>query len=641
MTMPWVDQHRLDVQSAVTGRPFEDASSREAWGRFLIGEYKGRALHDKAASRVARRVAMPEAQRGRLWLRLSGGELLMRQHPKMFEEALAGMEGITLAEGVAAAERTPARHDPADQPSFGSPTKARRLCLTPEGLDRATRVLHCLRYEHSEALYCPFLPTMVMACMHWMGERETFATATALLRQPTPFVETRLQTWLRLEAMHCLALANNPKAYRELCDYMQVPFPPPLDSHHPLAGAAMLWVSHHVPFWALMRFLDNFVVEGDKTFFRFGLALLQCWSKACPHADPTTPAPPKPLRVPIYGISSREEHGGDGSLAALVSQPTTAGAGRTGGATLGAGLSANAGGGSGVASSLPVSLKMVGRRGSAPTTSPVQSPPKSGNGVLAALRSVASTALSRARTSSGGAQSQETSSAGASPGNGLIAAGTSPSSLPPDYVTSAAAAAAIAAMPSSPRKREVTFQLGASIGEGESSHDDSASGGETTDDEDCDSSTDYFSKRPSRKRSGSLVSYVSDTSDDENGNTDDRGDTDDSLQRLAKAKEDLAEQAMSSASLMALEQMFLSQRRDDRHAQHNPPVITEESDGDSDEAEPSGPRRRTYSGGEVLMAQHHQVGMTRIVGASRRGVGGRRRRGCANVCCGFVVCCVL
>lgn len=228
----------------------------------------------------------------------------MQKNPKIYLEAEANRRGLPVSKVNVVGRPPPV--DPATVPSFGSPVEARRLCLTREGMQRAARVLLCLQYEHSEALYCPFLPTIVIAALHWMSEEEAFAMASGLLQQPCPLMETRLQTWLRLVAMDQLALDINPKAYKQLCEYLGVPFPPPLDHHHPLSGAVLLWVSHHLPFWALTRFIDNFVAEGDKTFFRFGLAILQCWRMACPHVTQSdVPAPsPKALPVPIHGVST-------------------------------------------------------------------------------------------------------------------------------------------------------------------------------------------------------------------------------------------------------------------------------------------------------------------------------------------------
>ena len=636
MTTAWTDAGRLAQCTAATGLPQEDAASREAWARFLQArEYRGRALHDKAASRVARRWAMPQAARGRLWLRLSGGEALLRADGAMYARALAGRLGLPLAEARARLQRPPAAHDPAAVPSFGSPTQVRRLCLTREGQDRLARVLLCLQYEHSEALFCPFLPTLVAACLHWMGEAEAFATATALLRQPSPFVETRLQTWLMLVAMDQVAARCNARAYRRLCAYLGLPFPPPLDHQHPLGGAVMLWVSHHLPFWALMRFLDNFVVEGEKTFYRFGLALLQCWKKACPHAHPDTAAPAKELPVPIIGISpaahlnTPDAHdGGDGGSgsgsgvarrdrgkapATLAAASTTTA--RTAAAALVPPLPA-------VSTTLP---QPVG----APLMTAV---PKSLVG--AAARSGPGSTRAAAAAAVTGTSLTDTL---APPAPGRRSEGQTPT---PDDPGNAPAP------PAEGRKGSgVTFRLGSSaadeggdsedsgseadeldvdaLARGRSVSNGSSSSGGGGDGSSSGSSSGFGGNPFQRERSDSLVSYVSDTSDaSDSEQPGSAGPPDPSLLRLARGKEgkdDLALQAMSSASLKAMEQMFLKQKKDDRADLAHTSAILEEAGGGGGVtsgyggtgasggggAEVGG-RRRSMSGGEVLLEKHHQ-----------------------------------
>ena len=161
-------------------------------------------------------------------------------------------------------------------PAFGLEGPLPCLFLNMVGQQRLFRVLTCLRWEHSEASYCPFLPLAVAACLHWMPEERAFAVASALLRDPVPCPETRLETWLMLAAATDLAVSEEPRALRRLCAQQGVAYPPPLAHHHPLAGTVLRWVMA-LPYWCLVRFLDNWLVEGEKTFYRFALAILRCW----------------------------------------------------------------------------------------------------------------------------------------------------------------------------------------------------------------------------------------------------------------------------------------------------------------------------------------------------------------------------
>jgi hypothetical protein len=113
-----------------------------------------------------------------------------------------------------------------------------------------------------------------------MSPEQAFSTAMALLQEPSPLLKTRLDTWLLLAASARLAATHTPKEYTHLLqtfqhgdDVTEVK----IAQGHPLRGAALDWVSNCLPFWALMRFLDNFVVEGDKTLYRVSLAIVQAW----------------------------------------------------------------------------------------------------------------------------------------------------------------------------------------------------------------------------------------------------------------------------------------------------------------------------------------------------------------------------
>jgi hypothetical protein len=100
----------------------------------------------------------------------------------------------------------------------------------------------------------------------------------ALLHEPSPFIESRIDSWLMLEAFTDLAMSQVPLSFRKLCEELECAFPPEIDSNHPLAGAVMMWVADGLPFWTFMRFMDNFVIDGYKTFYRFGLACVQRWA---------------------------------------------------------------------------------------------------------------------------------------------------------------------------------------------------------------------------------------------------------------------------------------------------------------------------------------------------------------------------
>eukprot|EP00730_Choanoeca_flexa_P018493 TRINITY_DN8994_c0_g1_i3.p1 TRINITY_DN8994_c0_g1~~TRINITY_DN8994_c0_g1_i3.p1 ORF type:complete len:598 (+),score=89.21 TRINITY_DN8994_c0_g1_i3:166-1794(+) len=222
---------------------------------------------------MARNCTMPCSLRGLLWYRLSGGEAVHLANPKGYSQAFQAEFGRSPSSAA------DTEINPDDRFTFGCLASPSRLALTQAGLNTLEHVLLCLRYEHSEALYCPFLPILVASCLHWMSPEHTFATAMALLEEPSPLPKTRLDTWSMIAAFDSLATTHCSKPYAQLFSELDQALPAVLTQQHPLRGVALDWVSRCFPFWSLMRFLDNFTIEGDKTFYRVGLAVLHAWGQ--------------------------------------------------------------------------------------------------------------------------------------------------------------------------------------------------------------------------------------------------------------------------------------------------------------------------------------------------------------------------
>lgn len=74
------------------------------------------------------------------------------------------------------------------------------LCLNEDGCAKTERVLACLTYTHPEIRdYCPLLPLIIRACLHWLDERDAYAVGASLIREPSPLLSTRVSSWLMLD----------------------------------------------------------------------------------------------------------------------------------------------------------------------------------------------------------------------------------------------------------------------------------------------------------------------------------------------------------------------------------------------------------------------------------------------------------
>jgi len=84
----------------------------------------------------------------------------------------------------------------------------------------------CVAGVHPEVVsYCPWLPMVIAGCLHWMDERDSFAVAIALIREPSPLLMSRISSWKMLQAFDQLARANLGGEFAKLCRHTGVRVP--------------------------------------------------------------------------------------------------------------------------------------------------------------------------------------------------------------------------------------------------------------------------------------------------------------------------------------------------------------------------------------------------------------------------------
>jgi hypothetical protein len=157
----------------------------------------------------------------------SGGGALLDANPKLYEDvvARAALDGDD------------------DAPFMQSKYTPEQGCLTKVGLSKVDRILRCLAYEYSEVTnYCPWLPMIVGACLHFMHEDEAFAVACALIKEPTPLLISSVSSWAMLETFSRVCKQSLSAQFDELCAFHQVKDKnPELDPAHPLSGVVQEW----------------------------------------------------------------------------------------------------------------------------------------------------------------------------------------------------------------------------------------------------------------------------------------------------------------------------------------------------------------------------------------------------------------
>eukprot|EP00041_Stephanoeca_diplocostata_P022606 m.541321 g.541321 ORF g.541321 m.541321 type:complete len:162 (+) comp22108_c0_seq3:1012-1497(+) len=87
------------------------------------------------------------------------------------------------------------------------------------------------------------VPLLTAACLHWVDERDAFAIVSALIREPSPLLTTRVSSWLFLEAFEHVAHTLLPAETAALNTHVtRSSARPPLDGNHPMAGVVAEWL---------------------------------------------------------------------------------------------------------------------------------------------------------------------------------------------------------------------------------------------------------------------------------------------------------------------------------------------------------------------------------------------------------------
>eukprot|EP00038_Savillea_parva_P008823 m.179419 g.179419 ORF g.179419 m.179419 type:complete len:819 (-) comp14762_c0_seq1:75-2531(-) len=263
---PWVQPSKLTKSTVSTGVPFERVEDVEWWDKNLPDPMEAvpKLSTIRKLAKRAREMSIPCVVRGKAWLHASGGAHYRLKNPIEYEKTCSALvrEG-----GSAATYRNRALPDTPD-------------CLNDDGCAKAERVLACLAYTHPQTRdYCPWLPLIVRSCLHWLDERDTYAVAASLIREPSPLISTRLGSWLMLDTFESLVRDHLPKEYATLCEHIGAEFPPPWELGHPLSGVVLEWMEN-VHFWPLTRIMDLFIIDGVDILHRLGLVVIQRWHQS-------------------------------------------------------------------------------------------------------------------------------------------------------------------------------------------------------------------------------------------------------------------------------------------------------------------------------------------------------------------------
>lgn len=199
--------------------------------------------------------------RRKMWLILSGGERIMKKYPSYYLDQSSKVQHVGAV------------------PSFGSPYDTGIFPLTKEGHECRDRILRVIAYSQPNITYCPLLAVTVSILLCFMGEEESFFVILGLfesekLEHSRPGVIAERNTLGDLtynkartvwKALYQIAYSVDPEAS--------------LNSLYPLFENWEAWIFQCIFFWALVRILDCYFVEGPKIFYRVGVSIVILFHK--------------------------------------------------------------------------------------------------------------------------------------------------------------------------------------------------------------------------------------------------------------------------------------------------------------------------------------------------------------------------
>eukprot|EP00128_Syssomonas_multiformis_P000320 Colp12_sorted_trinity150504_noHs@14222 len=216
---------------------------------------------------------VPDSCRGEVWCILTGGRRWMDMSPELYANASEQVFG----------DKVPLSPTP---PSFGSriglPVGEGMLGLTDFGIDAARRILCTLAFAHSTTDYAPHLPLFALACLHYMGEVETYYCLHSLITCPTVFFPRSRSD----ASVSCLTFVSFVQHHcKKIYAHITKVCPTEEGRPHPLVFDKFFdWMSYNIPARLLIRYFDCLLAEGPKINYRFALAYMMTYEEKILHA---------------------------------------------------------------------------------------------------------------------------------------------------------------------------------------------------------------------------------------------------------------------------------------------------------------------------------------------------------------------
>ncbi|ORY48969.1 TLD-domain-containing protein [Rhizoclosmatium globosum] len=278
MAEVWVDMAKLKIDEQVS------KTTEDAWlGPATIKLYEAADVEKTKLLKMVR-AGIPNELRGFVYAKILKVDK-MDEYEMNFDVALKRTYGATV----------PTAPLP---PTFGGRSHQNSLALTPEGTLLADHILCMLAHDFPSLEYCPFITTLTtLLCHHMKSRDEALGAMVSVVKQAFTTSQAGATSPGSPGSPHLSTKKPKTKdwkffaTYRKDVNYMSRAFSNLVHSnnskvHHHMTElqsgtSEPLWTRWLTDFYigvlpqqTVWRILDSFMLEGYKTLFRIGVALI-------------------------------------------------------------------------------------------------------------------------------------------------------------------------------------------------------------------------------------------------------------------------------------------------------------------------------------------------------------------------------
>lgn len=214
------------------------------------------------------RVGLPNSLRGEIWELTSGSAYLRLQNKRLYESLLQEYKGRT-SFAIDEIEKDLYRSLP-DYPAY----------KTEEGIGRLRRILTIYSWRNPDVGYCQAMNIVAAALLIYMSEEQAFWCLSTVCDTMLPgyYSKTMYGTLLDQKVFEAIVQKTMPTLWDHLAK-----------SDMQLSVVTLPWFMslfiNSMPLTFAFRIMDVFFLEGPKTLFQVGLAILKINSEALLEAN--------------------------------------------------------------------------------------------------------------------------------------------------------------------------------------------------------------------------------------------------------------------------------------------------------------------------------------------------------------------